>query len=218
MTAEPLLPQRRLLRLPLLLALSTGVAGWFGASLALRRAPPAPSPTCLVRAQAECPPLEARLRSPDAMTTLEAALGQRPAPRAEAGVFLAGLLAGTPSALAMPAAAAPGLAPPPASTGAAPGSDPAAARPGVTLPGGYALDLGYFLVPEQAEAFAARLAQRGLPVQMLPVPDASGGIWTHIRTPPFAGSAEALEGADRIEREFGLAAALVPPAVVGGRP
>jgi hypothetical protein len=82
----------------------------------------------------------------------------------------------------------------------------------MVLPSGYALDLGYFLVPDHAEAFAARLRDRGLPVLLLPVPDSSGRVWMHIRTPPFAGSAQALAGADRIEREFGLTASLVPPA------
>jgi len=205
MQADAPVPQRRLLLLlTLLMAVTAALAGALTANLLSRGAMPAlvaaPSPACVVAA---APP-----RQPDPMAALNAALG-RPvvaSPGLDAAP-LASLLAAseTPAVIAVPAAAPP----PPASAAGAPVPTP---TPSPALPSGYELDLGYFLVPDHAAAFAARVQERGVPVQLLPLPDASGRIWTHVRTPPFAGSAQALAGAARIERDLGIQTSLVAPA------
>ncbi|WP_200306636.1 SPOR domain-containing protein, partial [Paracraurococcus ruber] len=76
---------------------------------------------------------------------------------------------------------------------------------------GYALDLGYFLGAEAAEAFARQAQDRGVAVLLLPLPDAAGRVWTHVRTPPFPGIAQALAAAERVERLLSLRASLVEP-------
>ena len=205
MAAEALLPPRRvLLLLALVLAGSATLAGALTTSLLLRRAVPVvPPPVAPVLAQT----MECGMALPDLDpgAALAAALGRplaRP-PRAEA--TLAGLLA------------APAIPPAPPALPVAPAAPAPAAAPPVAAPAapailaGYTLDLGYFLVPDQALAFATRVQERGVPVQLLALPDASGRVWTHVRTPPFAGSAQALAGAERIERMLGLTASLVPP-------
>jgi cell division septation protein DedD len=247
MAAEPLLPPRRvLLLLAFVLAASAALAGGLTATLLLRGQPSAaPAPAPRLAQAANCAVLPAAL--PDPAAALEAALGQRPVTPTVVTVpaaALTGLFAPSVAlpSLALPPLALPGLAspslaapalpsppmpvpmavaPPPAAP--IPPPAPAATAIPAPLPSGYALDLGYFLVPDQAQAFAARLQERGLPVRLLPQPDASGRVWMHVRTPPFAGSAQALAGAERIEREFGLAASLVPPAAptqpqAGARP
>ncbi|WP_187830426.1 SPOR domain-containing protein [Siccirubricoccus phaeus] len=140
-----------------------------------------------------------------------------------AGCMVAWLARPHPPAAALPPAEAEVRLPPPFARllgrGAPGPALPAAAAPGLLAPatGGYALDLGVILVPEQAEALAARLAARGLPVQMLAVPGAGGVVWTHLRSVPFAADAGALAGAEQVAREFGLAASLVPQAAAAPR-
>jgi hypothetical protein len=213
MAAEALLPPRRvLLLLALVLAGSAALAGALTTSLLLRGAPPvaAAPPAHRLAQVAGC---GMALPDPDPTAALAAALGQplaRP-PRAEAAAApLAGLLA-TPAAQPAPPAlpAAPAAAPIAAAAAVTAAAAAAPAAPAILA--GYALDLGYFLVPDQAVAFATSVQERGVPVQLLALPDASGRVWTHVRTPPFAGSAQALAGAERIERALGVTASLVPP-------
>jgi len=206
MPADTTVPQRRLLLLvTLLMAGTAAIAGGLAAKLLSRDGMPAlvsvPQPPACVAAAT--PP-----RQPDPTDALNAALGRPVAasPGLDTASLASLLAAPTPqpggTASAAPAAALAPALPPLATTVAAP-----------ALPSGYELDLGYFLLPDHAAAFAARVQERGVPVQLLPLPDASGRVWTHVRTPPFAGSAQALAGAARIERDLGIQASLVAPAV-----
>jgi hypothetical protein len=215
MAAEALLPPRRvLLLLALVLAGSAALAGALTTSLLLRRAVPvAPVPVAPVLAQAVGCGMA--LPDPDPTAALAAALGRPLARPQRTEATLAGLLATPvipPAPLALPVAPAAAAAPAPAA------ATPVAAPAAPAILAGYTLDLGYFLVPDQALAFATRVQERGVPVQLLALPDASGRVWTHVRTPPFAGSAQALAGAEHIERTLGLTASLVPPGTAPPTP
>lgn len=204
--------QRRvLLLLILVMASSAALAGGLTASLLRRElggpAGIAASPTA-IRREVACTPVA----TPDAASmALDAALGRPAIPAAplDEGAF-ARLLAPPelPATVERPAIAQPVAAP---TTAPATTPTPTPLPPASALPSGYTLDLGYFLVPEQATAFATRVQERGVPVQLLALADPTGRVWTHIRTPPFAGSAQALAGAARIERELGITASLVAP-------
>lgn len=201
MPADAPVPQRRLLLLlTLLMAGTAALAGGLTVKLLSRGAVPSlvsvPTPGCVATVAAP--------RQPDPMAALNAALG-RP-------MTVSPGLDATPLASLLAAPEAP--TPPTAivAIAAAAAATPAPATAAPALPSGYELDLGYFLVPDHAAAFAARVQERGVPVQLLPLPDASGRVWTHVRTPPFAGSAQALAGAARIERDLGIPASLVAPA------
>lgn len=206
-----------LLLVGLAMAGTAAVAGALTVRLLSRAAPPEGAMPLVAAGGArpwQAPPTAALppVRQPDPIDALNAALGRPAAPRAALDdAAFAGLFAvpDRPVGTATPVAAPVGV-PVGAPAAAAPtASGPAASPP--PLPSGYALDLGYFLVPEQAAAFATQLQERGIPAQLLALPDASGRVWTHVRTPPFAGSAQALVGAARIERDLGLVVSLVPP-------
>ncbi len=200
MAIDPLARQRRLLLpIALLLAGSAALAGGLTVSLVSRHrvAPPAPALAATASAAGDCAATPTTLTEPDPMAVLAAALGEARGPAMAgpqgrpAAAPLDGLLA---SPQATPAAAPP-VAPdapasPPADT--APAATPPAALTAPPIAAGYRLDLGYFLAPDQAVAFATQVQDRGVPVQLIALPDASGRVWTHVRTPPFAGSAQAL--------------------------
>lgn len=210
MAIDPLARQRRLLLpIALLLAGSAALAGGLTVSLASRhRVAPAPALAPVASAAGDCAATPTTLAEPDPMAVLAAALGEAStamaAPQGRpAAAPLDGLLAPPQASLVVPAAAPPVAPDVPATPPAALIAPPIAA--------GYRLDLGYFLAPDQAVAFATQVQDRGVPVQLIALPDASGRVWTHVRTPPFAGSAQALAGAERIERALGIPTRLVAP-------
>jgi hypothetical protein len=204
MAIDPLARQRRLLLpIALLLAGSAALAGGLTVSLASRHgAVPAPALAPVASAAGDCAATPTTLAEPDPMAVLAAALGEARGPAMAgpqarpAAAPLDGLLAPPQAILA----AAPPVAP-----------DAPAALTAPPIAAGYRLDLGYFLAPDQAVAFATQVQDRGVPVQLIALPDASGRVWTHVRTPPFAGSAQALAGAERIERALGIPTRLVAP-------
>lgn len=218
MANDPLARQRRLL-LPivLLLAGSAALAGGLTVSLASRYgASPVPAVAPVALAPPDCAAPPATLAEPDPMAVLAAALGEARGPATAAPhdrpatAPLDGLLVSQHTILQPPAAlpVTPGTPPPPGPPAAA---TPPAALTAPPIAAGYRLDLGYFLAPDQAVAFATQVQDRGVPVQLIALPDASGRVWTHVRTPPFAGSAQALAGAERIERALGIPTRLVAP-------
>ncbi len=220
MAADAPRPPSRVLPLLLVLVLSVSaaLAGGVAASLMLRDRAAFPSPPQPILASKGCE-APVPLRPPsDPAAALDAALGRPPAAapmQLASRSPLAGLLAPAAPDMApvqrvpQPTSPAPSAAPAPQPAPQAAATPPAIAAPPILA--GYALDLGYFLIPDHAVAFAAQVQDRGVPVQLLALPDASGRVWTHVRTPPFAGSAQALDGAERLERALGIAARLVPP-------
>jgi hypothetical protein len=160
----------------------------------------------------------------DPLAALDLAVGRSTRPAADSGlrpVAVAAPAPATPAAPAADAAAAAAAGPEvprvtlPAA-GAAPGAPPPPPRET------YAVELGFFVSPVSAQAFATDLQRRGLAVYMVEQADRSGRVWTYVRTGPFQDGTEALVHAARIEREHRLPATLVvqppPPAPPAGAP
>lgn len=114
--------------------------------------------------------------------------------------------------------------PSPATSGTAPAgpirqvlAPPVGARP--PLPA-FAIELAFFLDPQEATRFAAALEGRGIAVRLLDQLDEAGRNWTYVRSPIFTDSVLALAFASQVERSLGLRTTLVteplPPREGGG--
>lgn len=94
---------------------------------------------------------------------------------------------------------------------------PAGARP--PLPA-FAIEMAFFLDPQEAARFAAALEGRGISVRLLDQLDEAGRNWTYVRSPIFTDSVLALAFASQVERALGLRTTLVteplPPREGGG--
>jgi hypothetical protein len=133
------------------------------------------------------------------------------------------------------AAAAPGLAPANgaaangalANGAAAPGAAPAApALPPIARqilppvqplrrpPPVLTVELGFFLSTAAAESFAASLQRRGIEVMIVEEPDATGRVWSYVRSGRFSDSAQALAYAAEIERTQRLPTTVVAERTV----
>lgn len=112
---------------------------------------------------------------------------------------------------AVPAAAAAGAAATAAS--AAPAElvrqvlpPPPGARPPLPT---VAVEIAFFLDPQQAASYAALLQGQGITVRLVGRLDDAGRSWTYIRSPAFTDSVVALAYAAHLERTLGIIATLV---------
>jgi hypothetical protein len=119
-----------------------------------------------------------------------------------------------PPATAVGAATAAGAVPAAgAATAAAPAElvrqvlpPPPGARPPLPT---IAVEIAFFLDPQQAESYAALLQGQGIPVRLVGRLDDAGRSWTYIRSPAFTDSVVALAYAAQLERKLGIVATLV---------
>lgn len=119
-----------------------------------------------------------------------------------------------PPATALGAATAAGAVPAAgAATAAAPAElvrqvlpPPPGARPPLPT---IAVEIAFFLDPQQAESYAALLQGQGIPVRLVGRLDDAGRNWTYIRSPAFTDSVVALAYAAQLERKLGIVATLV---------
>ncbi|KAA0677850.1 SPOR domain-containing protein [Roseomonas genomospecies 6] len=145
------------------------------------------------------------------------------------GYFLAG--GGMPGAAEDPApaeAAAPSAAPQETAKAepekAAP--PPVPVRPIAPAKAGaarFSIELGVFRSAENARDFAAVLAERGLPVEIVETMDAAGGQWFRVRAGAFADRWQAEARRPSFERTAGIGGVVVEeplpaalPAKAGG--
>jgi hypothetical protein len=83
---------------------------------------------------------------------------------------------------------------------------PPGARP--PLPA-VAVEIAFFLDPQQAASYAALLQGQGITVRLVGRLDDAGRSWTYIRSPAFTDSVVALAYAAHLERTLGIIATLV---------
>lgn len=127
----------------------------------------------------------------------------KPAP---AGAVAATKPAPAAGAPAQPAAAAaqPAAAPPPVKI-------PTLSEPGPAggVAGAFTIELGSFLSADTAQAVAADLAKRGLPVVLVQIPDAGGRVWQHVRVGTYPNRDIASLRLAQLQADQGLAGTVV---------
>ncbi|MFD2264248.1 hypothetical protein ACFSM5_15200 [Lacibacterium aquatile] len=73
----------------------------------------------------------------------------------------------------------------------------------------YSVELGFFLSGDTASAFAGELMKRGIQVALVTEPDATGRVWTYVRSGRFNDGAQALAYAQDLELRQRLPGILV---------
>ncbi|CAO3379076.1 SPOR domain-containing protein [Azospirillum argentinense] len=144
------------------------------------------------------------------------------------GYFLAGgALPGTADesapAVASAGPAAPAAAPPDAAKGEPEKAAPAAVpvRPVATVTAAtarFSIELGVFRSAGNAQDFAAVLAGRGLPVEIVETMDAAGGQWHRVRAGAFADRWQAEARRPSFERTAGIGGVVVEEPLAAAQP